>query len=124
MQVNTLIYTMGDRADDILCSLTLTAEDRKKYDKVKEKFDEHFVGKRNVIYERARFNMRRQEEGEYVDMFITAIYELAEHCGYGELNDVTELSLEYVTVLWQKNSSWTQSSPSNQQSCRHASLQW
>ena len=87
MQVNTLIYTMGDRADDILRSLTLTAEDRKKYDKVKERFNEHFVGKRNVIYERVRFNMRRQEEGESVDMFITALYELAEHCGYGELND-------------------------------------
>ena len=81
MQVNTLIYTMGDRADDILRSLTLTVEDRKKYDKV----NEHFVGKRNVIYERVRFNMRRQEEGESVDMFITALYELAEHCGDARL---------------------------------------
>ena len=34
-----------------------------------------------------RFNRRRQEEGESVDSFITALYTLAEHCGYGELHD-------------------------------------
>ena len=31
--------------------------------------------------------MRRQEQGKLVDSFITALYELAEHCGYGNLND-------------------------------------
>ena len=29
--VNTLIYSMGDEADDILRSFTLSAEDKKKY---------------------------------------------------------------------------------------------
>jgi len=31
--------------------------------------------------------MRRQEEGEPIDTFITALYSLAEHCGYGDLHD-------------------------------------
>ena len=31
--------------------------------------------------------MRRHENGESVDSFITALYELAEHCGYENLND-------------------------------------
>jgi len=84
-QVNTLIYSMGDEADDILRSLALSAEDRKKYDVVKEKFDGHFVQRRNVIFERAKFE--RQEEGESVDTFITSLYELAEHCGYGDLHN-------------------------------------
>ena len=48
-QVNTLIYSMGDQADDILCSLGLSAEDSKKYAIVKGKFESHFVKKRNVI---------------------------------------------------------------------------
>ena len=34
-QVNTLIYSMGDETDDVLCSLTLSTEDLKKYDVVK-----------------------------------------------------------------------------------------
>ena len=84
-QVNTLIYSMGDEADDILTSLGLSDEEKKKYDKVKEKLESHFVKRRNVIYERAKFNQRRQEEGESTDSFITALYCLVEHCEYGTL---------------------------------------
>lgn len=86
-QVNTLIYAMGDQADDILRSFTLSEEDRKNYTAVKGMFDSHFVQRRNVIFERAKFNRRRQEEGESVEAFITALYTLAEHCGYGGLHD-------------------------------------
>ena len=49
--------------------------------------EEHFIKLRNVIYERARFNNCRQEQGELVDAFITALYSLAEHHGYGMLHD-------------------------------------
>ena len=31
--------------------------------------------------------MRKQEEGESVDMFMTALYALAEHCSYSKLHD-------------------------------------
>ena len=31
--------------------------------------------------------MRRQEEGEPVDSFITSLYWLAEHCNYCDLHD-------------------------------------
>ena len=88
-QVNTLIYTMGDAADDILRSFRLSEADSKKYDTVTSKFDSHFIKRRNVIYERAKFNLRKQEEEESVDSFITALYELAEHCGYADLHDET-----------------------------------
>ena len=77
-QVNTLIYTMGAEADDIFQSFGLSEEDKKNYETVKSKFDSHFVKRRNVIYERAKFNQRKQEEGENVDVFITALYSLAE----------------------------------------------
>ncbi len=86
-QVNTLIYSMGDEADDILRSLGLSAEDSKKYGPVKAKFEAHFVKRRNTIFERANFNMRKQEDGEPVDAFVTELYALAEHCGYGALHD-------------------------------------
>ena len=87
VQVNTLLYSMGDEADDILRSFKLSAEDAKKYDTVVGKFEQHFVRRRNVIYERTKFNQRRQEPGEPVDTFITALYSLAEHCGYVAMHD-------------------------------------
>ena len=86
-QVNTLIYTMGDDADDILRSFRLSEADSKNYDSVVSAFDSHFVKRPNVIYERAKFNQRRQEPGEPVDAFITALYGLAEHCGYASLHE-------------------------------------
>ena len=70
-QVNTLVYTMGDNADDILSSFGLSEEDKAKYDTVVEKFEAHFVKKRNVIFEIAKFNQRKREEGEPVDDFVT-----------------------------------------------------
>ena len=87
VQVNTLIYAMGDQADDVLRSFALSDMDRRKYDTVKEKFDGYFIRRRNVIYERAKFNRRKQEEGETVEAFVTALYALAEFCGYGDLHD-------------------------------------
>lgn len=54
---------------------------------MKECFDKHFVKKHNVIYKRACFNRRRQEEGETVDSFVTDLYALAEHCSYGALHN-------------------------------------
>ena len=86
-QVNALVYAMGDEANDILRSFHLSDADAKKYKTVKEKFDEYFISRRNVIYERAKFNQRKQEPQESVDSFITALHCLAEHCSYGDLHD-------------------------------------
>jgi hypothetical protein len=41
-QVNSLIYSMGPEADDIFASFELNDENKKKYTKVKETFDNHF----------------------------------------------------------------------------------
>ena len=86
-QVNALIYAMGDEADDILKSFHLSEADAKKYKTVKERFDEYFIRRRNVIYERAKFNQRVQEPQESVDSFVTALHCLAEHCSFGDLHD-------------------------------------
>ena len=70
---------MGREADDILHSLNLTNVQHKEFDTVKNKFKNYFVVRRNVIFERAKFNMRKQEEGESVDTFIASL-----HCNYGQ----------------------------------------
>lgn len=58
-----------------------------------ERLNEHFVVRRNVIFERAKFNMRQQETGDSADNFITALHCLAEHCGNGEL---------YSNMIWDR----------------------
>ena len=61
LQVNALLYAMGGDAEDIMATFFSADEgDSKKYDVVKEKFDSHFITKKNVIYERAKVNQRAQ----------------------------------------------------------------
>ena len=97
VQVHTLIYSMGDAADNVLKSFNvMTEEEQKTYTTVKEKFDNHFVKKRNVIYERARFNQRCQEEGETFDDFVTLLYALVGHCKYENLR--TEMIRDRIVV--------------------------
>ena len=65
-QVHTLVYRMGDEADDLLSSFGLSDADKKKYDKALEKFEGHFVQRKNVIFERAKFNKRNLKRGSPV----------------------------------------------------------
>ena len=83
-QVSALIYMMEDMAEDILRSFGLKDEDKKKYKVVRDRYEAYFVKKRNVIYERAKFNLRKQEDG---DDFVTSLYSLAQYCNFGDLHD-------------------------------------
>ncbi|CAB4024099.1 Transposon Tf2-6 poly [Paramuricea clavata] len=86
-QVNALIYTMGDEADDIITSLGLSEQEMKSYETVRDKFENHFIAKRNVIFERAKFNVRIQDENEPVESFITDLHCLAKYCEFDVLKD-------------------------------------
>ena len=84
-QVNTLLYCLGEEAEDILASTNIGEEDRKKYDSVLAKFDSFFSVRKNVIIERAKFNKRSQLPDEPVEQFIASLYNLAADCNFGEL---------------------------------------
>lgn len=77
---------MGDEAEDVITSLTLSEQEESEYEALKGRLDAHFVVRRYVIFERAKFNQRQQEVGESSESFITALHCLAEHCGYGALH--------------------------------------
>ena len=78
-QVNTLIYSMGDEADYILGSFRPSEEDGKTFEVVRTRFKSFFIKIEKHNYERVRFNLRRQEEGESFASFIKVLYALAEH---------------------------------------------
>ncbi|XP_064481290.1 uncharacterized protein LOC135394473 [Ornithodoros turicata] len=76
---------MAQESEDVLLSLRLSEADSKVYKKETEVFDKHFVPRRNVIYERACFNQRRQMEHESVEDFVTDLHRLADTCEFGTL---------------------------------------
>ena len=88
IQVSTLLYCMGPEAEQIYNNFTFDSDtDRDDPTKVMEQFDRHFIPKRNVIFERAKFNQRQQEEGESIEAYVRVLYELAEHCDFAGLKD-------------------------------------
>ena len=86
-QINTLLYCLGEEAEDVLASTGISAEARAVYANVVAKFDAYFKVRTNVILERAKFNKRNQLEGESSETYITVLYSLVESCNYGPLKD-------------------------------------
>ncbi|UYV84440.1 hypothetical protein LAZ67_X002171, partial [Cordylochernes scorpioides] len=80
-KIDLFMYLMGDRADDIFRTFKFEKEEEAtKIDSVLKAFDSHFCVRKNIIYERAKFNSRIQEDREPVDEFITSLYKLADSC--------------------------------------------
>ena len=86
-QVSTLLYCLGEEANDVLTLTGISDTDRNKYETVMSKFDEFFTVRRNIMFERARFNQRNQLKGESAETYITALYGLIENCNFGALKD-------------------------------------
>ena len=86
-QVSTLLYCLGEDAEDVLDTTRISGEDKKKYNKVVETFDNYFEVRKNVIFEHARFNKRNQLPDESVEQFITEIHRMAESCEFGVMKD-------------------------------------
>ena len=78
-----LIYSMGDRSEDVLKSFALSEENSKKYSVVIEKFNSHFGKRHNVIYDRTKF----QQSFSAGTRLIYHINALADKSAYGELQD-------------------------------------
>ncbi|KAI5632687.1 hypothetical protein NE865_14594 [Phthorimaea operculella] len=86
-QVNSLLYLMGSKANDIISSLKLTKDEMRSYDTVKAKFESYYITKKTKMYARAQFNQRVQKEDETADDFITDLHKLGKKCEYGSLED-------------------------------------
>ena len=72
---------MGERADRIFSTFTYTlTESASNYGNVMSKFDQYFVPKRNIIYERSLFHTRKQSDTETVEQYFSQLHELIRKC--------------------------------------------
>ncbi|XP_012941975.1 uncharacterized protein LOC106012728 [Aplysia californica] len=92
IQVSSLIYAMGRQAEQIFNPFTFPApvegnDPRDNFDTVLENFDAHFVPKRNLIHERAKFHARAQNSGETIEEYVRALYELSEYADFKDRDE-------------------------------------
>ncbi|CAH0724172.1 unnamed protein product, partial [Brenthis ino] len=91
-KIDFLLYSMGDKAEDIIIQF----DKNLTYTELLQSFDKFFFPKKNVIYERFKFNSRVQKEGEDFDQFVTDLHKLAEGCEYNLLKE--ELIRDRVVI--------------------------
>ena len=58
---------LGEDSEDVLSSTKISSDGRKSYSTVMEKLNNVFKARKNVIYERTRFNQRVQLADESVE---------------------------------------------------------
>lgn len=92
-KINILVYIMGEEAEEIMVQFPSTPA---TYSEALKSFEDYFIPRRNIIFERFRFNSRTQMSGESIESFITSLHSLAEHCNYGTLKE--ELIRDRIVV--------------------------
>ena len=85
VQIDTLIYCLspGTKGEEVFSALIFdTDKSPDKYDDVVEALRNHFVAKRNIVYERACFYKRDQMGDETAESYITSLWTLAASCNF------------------------------------------
>ena len=85
-QIGVLLHCIGKRGQQIFQTLTFDPpEDKDTYKKVVEKFDAEFSPRKNVTYERFKFNTCSQASGQCIEDYITELRKLSSSCEFGTL---------------------------------------
>ena len=87
LQCATLLHCIGEDAAEVYGTFQFEADEVDKIDPLLKKFEDYFTPKKNLTFERHRFNSRTQQTGESIDMFVTDLRNRAKSCEFGALND-------------------------------------
>ncbi|XP_062572691.1 uncharacterized protein K02A2.6-like [Saccostrea cucullata] len=113
-KLQLLKYLIGADGREIYSTLKFEKEEKdRKLKDVLEAFDAYCRPKRNETVERFRFNIRKQEQGETIETFITDLKTLAAKCNYEEIVDslcvditrAAEITKQGISVLDGNNNS-------------------
>lgn len=97
IQCAQLLYHMGEDAIEIYNSFTFAKEDLNKIEPLKKKFEEYFIPKKNLTYERYKFFTARQGSNT-IEQFITSLKNQANNCEFGQEELKNELIKTMVII--------------------------
>ncbi|XP_038139714.1 uncharacterized protein LOC119782701 [Cyprinodon tularosa] len=86
LKANILLHVMGEDALDIYNSFQLD-EANITLAQLMEKFEEYFVPKQNVTFERYKFFTHNQKHGLPFDQYLAELHTLSKTCEFGNLRD-------------------------------------
>ena len=103
-RIAALVMCIGFEAIEVYEALPFAdANEQKSLETSLKLFEEHFLGKQNVIYERWRFNTRNQEVGDTFRDYITELRRLARGCEFDSITPQKILRDRIVCGIKDKN---------------------
>lgn len=85
VRVAALLSVIGHEAVEVYQTFEWeSAGDQFKIDHVLDNFTQYCIPRSNVLFETYRFNIRKQEVGESIDMYVTALRRLAASCDFAD----------------------------------------
>ena len=82
-QINTLVYTLGPRAEDVILAEAIPED---THDILIKSFADHFGIRTNAIVKGAKCNRLVQGQN-WMNIFINKLYRQAEYCEFGSLRE-------------------------------------
>ena len=76
------VAALGPEARKVFKTWNLSATQKKDIKGVVERFDNNCNPRKNVPFERYRFNSRQQEPGETFDRYVTSLRQIADKCAF------------------------------------------
>lgn len=92
-KIDVLLYVMGQNSEAILLQFEAQPTTLQQ---TLEAFSAYFAPQKNLIFERFKFNSRKQNTGETIESFITDLHSIAEKCEFGQLKE--ELIRDRIVV--------------------------
>ena len=88
IQPATCFHMAGTEALEIYNTFNWESDDDKsKVDKITEKFDKYCNPRKNITWERHKFNTRNQQVGETIDQYVTDLKMKAQTSKFANLKD-------------------------------------
>ncbi|KAK3743483.1 hypothetical protein QZH41_013098 [Actinostola sp. cb2023] len=87
IQYSTFLTIAGEDALEIYNTFTFEEAEANKVKSLIKKFEAYCNPRKNVTYERHKFNTRCQEPDEKIDRYVTELRKLAKSCEFSELTD-------------------------------------
>jgi hypothetical protein len=82
-----LLHALGDECIDIHSTFDFKPNEHNKFEILIKKFDEYFLPKRNITFERYKCFSRNQEPGETIENYIKELKILSSTCEFETLKE-------------------------------------
>ena len=86
-QCAQLLHFIGEEGFRIYTTFTFGEQEVDKLSVLIKKFEDHFLPKENLSFERYKFFMYRQQAGQSLEQFVTELKKQAQKCKLGTLQD-------------------------------------